>query len=225
MVVVGAGTIAELIVAESKRLSGPTITAFAVERAHRHADRFADRPLIDLEQLVTQYPPSRHDAVVAIGYTHLNAERARLFEMVRGWGYRLPGWGLAHASIVPPCAGANVIALSGARVEPYATIGDNVVLWSGAHLSHHSELGAHVFMAPGSVVAGFARIGERSFIGANATILDRVTIGARCVIGAGALMHRDAADDGLYFGNPATRQSRPALESDIGQPRLGQATP
>ncbi len=92
----------------------------------------------------------------------------------------------------------------------------------GAHgltIGEHCALSAHVVMttighdprAPELMVKtsrGAGIVMEKNcWVGANATVLAGVRIGEGSVIGAGAVLTKDAAPNGIYFGAPAKRAS------------------
>lgn len=115
----------------------------------------------------------------------------------------------AHC-MVDVAAGAQV--LTGAIVNPGATIGENALVNTGAIVEHDCIIGAHSHVAPGAVVCGGARIGALTHVGSNAVVKQGVVIGDRCVIGMGAIVYKNLPSGATILG------PTPIIITDPGHP-------
>lgn len=211
IVIFGAGDIAELAYYYFSRDSSYDVVAFTVDSAFLTKDRLAGLPVVPFEALIQDYPPSSHDAFVALSYSKLNEVRREKYLALKALGYDFASYVSSRATILNGGKiGENCFILENNVVQPFASIGNNVTLWSGNHIGHHSRIADHCFLASHIVVSGGVDIGEACFLGVNATLRDHIRIGERCVIGAGALILADAAPDGVYLGNATERSKVPS---------------
>lgn len=67
LVVIGAGETANLANEYFNYDSDYEVVAFAVDASYRSASRYCGRPVIDLEKLSDEFPPSEVSAFVALG--------------------------------------------------------------------------------------------------------------------------------------------------------------
>jgi sugar O-acyltransferase (sialic acid O-acetyltransferase NeuD family) len=175
------------------------VVAFTVDREYADAGELNNRPVLPFDELTDRFPPSSVEMLVAMGFSGVNRERARVYEECRKLGYSLITYVNRHAFFwddVP--IGDNSFVFEANVVQPGVTIGSDVVLWSGNHIGHDVTIGDHCFVASHVVISGHASIGEGCFLGVNATVRDGVRIAPRCVIGSGALIMKDTEEGGVY---------------------------
>jgi sugar O-acyltransferase (sialic acid O-acetyltransferase NeuD family) len=162
-------------------------------------------PVVAFEDLAELYPPATHSMFVAIGYSDLNRNRARVCGEARDKGYELVSYVSSSATHWGDTQiGDNCFISDDNTIQPSVTIGDGVVLWLANRIAHHAVLGDYCYLTTQVVVSGYTRIGDFSFVGANATLRDGITIGRANVIGAGALIMRSTGDDEVYVGDRTT---------------------
>lgn len=211
LVIVGAGSNAELAQYYFEESGQYRVSAFSVTEEYLFSSTFKEKPLVNLNNVRDLYPPSRCQIFVAIGYKKLNRERERLFNEVKSYGYQCPSYISPRATVLNgEHIGENCLILEDNTIQPFATIGDNVVMWSGNHLGHHSIVESSVFISSHVVVSGNCRIGERCFLGVNSTIRDGVTVGRDSMIGAGSLILKDVDAYGVYSGVESVRSKVPS---------------
>jgi sugar O-acyltransferase (sialic acid O-acetyltransferase NeuD family) len=175
------------------------VVAFTVDREYADAGELSDRPVVPFDELTDRFPPGSVEMLVAVGFSGVNQERARVYDECKRLGYSLITYVNSHAFFwedVP--IGDNSFVFEANVVQPSVTIGSNVVLWSGNHIGHDVTIGDHCFVASHVVISGHASIGEGCFLGVNATVRDGVRIAPRCVIGSGALIMKDTEEGGVY---------------------------
>ena len=150
---------------------------------------------------------------VAIGYSELNAARARKAAEAKAKGYALATYVSSRARLGPTRTGRNSFIMESTIIQPFVTIGCNCIVWCGSSVGHHAVIGDNCFLAAGATVAGGVTIGENCFLGINATIREHLKIGAQSIIGAGALIQRDAPPGRPHDGRDAAfRRSEPPTE-------------
>ena len=208
LLIFGAGDIAELAQFYFERDSAHRPAAFVVDGAYLQETSFKGLPVVAFEEAARAFPPSAHQAFVALSYAQVNALRAAKCAAMEAAGYALASYVSSRATVFDGFAcGPNAFILEDNTIQPFASVGRNVTMWSGNHIGHHAVIEDDVFVTSHVVVSGGTRVGRGSFLGVNATLRDHITIGERCVVGAGALILADAEPGGVYLGN-ATERSR-----------------
>ena len=211
IVIFGAGEIAEIAHFYFKHDSEHKVVAFCVNRDFLKTDRLGDLPVVAFEDLEKHYPPSEHQMFVALSYAKINAVRAQKCQEAKDKGYSLVSYVSSRATTFPGLqVGDNCFILEDNTIQPFVTIGNNVTLWSGNHIGHHSCIKDNCFIASHVVVSGGVTIGENCFLGVNVTLRDHIVLGKNCVIGAGALIVKDAEDNGVYSAVAAERSRVPS---------------
>jgi sugar O-acyltransferase (sialic acid O-acetyltransferase NeuD family) len=211
IVIFGNGEIAELADFYFTRDSGYEVVGFTVDPAYCNADSFRGRPLVPFDRVAKQFPPTRFDFFVSIGYAKVNALRLAKVEAAKAMGYRLASYLSSRATVFGGFElKDNCFILEDNTIQPFARIGANVTLWSGNHIGHHSIIEDDVFIASHAVISGGVEVGRGSFVGVNVTIRDRVKIGRQCVLGAGALVLEDQPDFAVVAPRGTDRSSVPS---------------
>jgi sugar O-acyltransferase (sialic acid O-acetyltransferase NeuD family) len=199
LVIFGAGDIARLAHFYFTKDSPHEVVGFVTDREHRTAETRLGLPWIDVGQLADRFPPSEHDAFVAISYARMNRLRAEKYAVMKDAGYRLASYISSRCTYLAESApGDNCFLLEDNTIQPFVTIGSNVTLWSGNHVGHDSQIGDHCFISSHVVISGHVTVGPYSFIGVNATLRNAITIGEASLIGAGAIVMKDTRPGSVY---------------------------
>ena len=216
IVIFGAGDIARLAHYYFTNDSPHDVAAFVVDRQYRQGESFLGLPLCDAEDVVAKYPPSEHEAFVALSYAKMNRVRAAKYDAMKAAGYRLTSYvssRCTYLSQTPP--GENCFILEDNTIQPFATIGNDVTLWSGNHIGHDATIEDHCFITSHVVVSGYVRIGAFSFVGVNATLRDSITVASATLIGAGAVIMKDTEPKSVYLPPRATRFDKSSDEIEL----------
>lgn len=106
--------------------------------------------------------------------------------------------------------------LTGVEIHPGATIGRRFFIdhGMGVVIGETAELGDDVMLYHGVTLGGRTRdggkrhptLGDGVVVGAGAKVLGPITIGAGSAIGANAVVTKDAPEDSVLVGIPATRR-------------------
>lgn len=196
IIIFGNGKIAEVIAYYAEHECGYTISAFTCDKAFLNGNSFLGKPLVALDEIEKNYPPSQYDMFVAIGYHDLNGLREKKCRAAKVKGYKL-------ISIVSPLAnvpknvklGENCFIMSPAIIHPCVELGDDVFVWSGAMIGHHSKIGNHVWFTSCANIGGNVTIGNNCFFAMNATVSHSISVGNNCFIGANTLVGKNLGDD------------------------------
>ena len=181
-----------------------TVSAFTVDSAYQHHDRYCNLPVVPFNQVETFYPPDDYAMFIAIGYHDLNNVRIQKYLESKQKGYEIVSYVSSRATIWPGTpVGENCFILENNLIQPFATIGNNVTIWSGNNIGHHSQIENNSYITSHVALAGRVTIKECSFIGVNAAIGDHVTIASHCIIAASALVLYDTLENHIYSGRPA----------------------
>src|SRR4051812_36166045 len=87
LVVFGAGDIARLAHFYFSTDTEHQVVAFVVDAAYRTGSEFLGLPLIDVDELPRQFPPSLVKMFVALSYTKMNRIRAEKYALTKALGY------------------------------------------------------------------------------------------------------------------------------------------
>jgi sugar O-acyltransferase (sialic acid O-acetyltransferase NeuD family) len=216
LIVFGAGDIARLARFYFATDSEHEVIAFTVDAAYRTADEFEGLPLIVVDDITRQYPPSDFKMFVALSYARMNQVRAEKYAQIKALGYDLVSYVSSRCSYLsqhPP--GDNCFILEDNTVQPFVRIGNDVTLWSGNHIGHDSTIADHCFISSHVVVSGHVEIGPSCFIGVNATLRNSIVIGERTLIGAGAVVMKNTRPGSVYPGSRAQPISRTSDQMDV----------
>ena len=198
IVIFGAGKISYAISQYILTWGKYEIGGYVVDGSYVGSGVFLGKPLLDIDEIQRNYPPSSYAAFVAMGYQSLNALRREKVKAVSALGYEL-------VSIVNPAApsdlkvGGNCFVGSGELIQPGVVCGDNVFVWNGALVGHHTELSDHCWVTGGAAIGGCVKVGANTFIGIGATIGHEISIGLDCMIGAGTLTSKNINDGSVLI--------------------------
>lgn len=212
LVIVGCGEFGLIAYEYFHHDSDYEVVGFSAERPFFTSDTLNGLPVVPLDELPARFPPGSVQVHVAVAYTGLNRVRRRLYETLKGVGYRFATYINSRAFVWRNAVvGENVFIFENNVVQPLTTIGDNVVLWSGNHIGHRSVIGNHCYLSSHVAMSGYCTIGDSCFVGVNASFADRVTVGRDCLISMGAVVAGDCEPGRIYAGNPAEPRKLGAL--------------
>ncbi len=199
VIIFGSGQIAELAHYYFTHDTHYKVKGFTVDEEYIKSPTFKGLPVIPFSQIEKIFPPSRHDAFVALSYSKQNTCRENKYLAIKAKGYELKSYVSSKATTWPGVKiGDNCFILEDNTIQPYVEIGNNVTLWSGNHLGHHSVIGSHCFVTSQVVISGGVRIAQNCFIGVNATLRDHIDIAPYSVIGAGACILENTSEGAVY---------------------------
>ncbi|MFG1417578.1 acetyltransferase [Xanthobacter sp. V0B-10] len=183
IVVFGAGQIADVARVYIDACGPDRIVGFTVDAAHRKADRFAGRPLVDWETLERHFPPERVKLLGPLSFRRLNAFRRSRYEEGRARGYSFATFVHPSCSNHADKIGENCFILENNTLQPFVTIGDNVIMWSNNHIGHHSKIGDHCFLSSQIGLSSNVVIEPGCFLSGQVGIEYGVTVGADSYLG------------------------------------------
>lgn len=207
LLLVGTGELAEIAYEYFTYDSCYEVVGFAVEREYIERSTMHDLPVVAFEDIQTLYPATEFEVFIAIPSSQLNRLRTRLYQAVKGQGYKCATYISSRAFVWRNATiGENCFIFEHNTIQPFVEIGNNVILWSGNHIGHRTVIEDNCFLSSHVVVSGYCRIGENCFLGVNSTFNDNVTIERDCIVASGALVTKNLLEPGkIYFGAPAKR--------------------
>jgi len=177
-------------------------------------NQYLDLPLVAFEQVEEFFPPDAYDMYVAISYTHLNRDRARMYYAAKEKGYKLANYISSRAFVWHNVElGDNCFIFENNVLQPFVKLHSNIILWSGNHIGHRTVIRDHCYVSSHVVISGYCDIGEYSFLGVNAAFADHVKVEADCIIGMGAVMVRNSERGKVHVGNPAKPLGKSSYET------------
>lgn len=204
LVLFGNGAVAEVLHHQFSRHTDYEIAGFTVDREFVGNGQCCGLPVVAWEDVLSIYPPSEHELMIAVGYVRVNRLRAERFEQARDMGYRLASYVHPRASLWDGfILGENCRINENVIIQPFSRIGDNVFIGSGSLIGHHTVIGDHCHLSAGVHIAGQVSIGPYCYFGIHSTIRNRIHVAPRCVIGAGAVLLGDTIEGGVYMAPAA----------------------
>ena len=205
IIIFGTGEIAELAFYYFMNDSKYKVVAFTADDEYIRTDKFLGLPLVSIDTLKNNYPPNKYKAHVALSYSRLNQTRKKKYEELKKLGYELVSYVCTKSFVWPDLTyGDNCFILENQTIQPTVTIGSNVMIWSGNHLGHACTIESHSYISSHVCISGHVKVGESCFLGVNSTIRDYVKLGNRVFVGMDSSIVRDAPDDSVVLGTPAT---------------------
>lgn len=182
------------------------VCCFSVDREYIKETTMLGLDVVPLEELGERYPAGEYKAVIAMGYSDVNRNRAAKFDALKAMGYDILTYVHPDAKIYNDHAiGEGSLILPNSVVEPFAVIGKNSFVWANCTVAHHSRVGDHCWIASGSVVSGDAQIGSFTFLGVNTTVVNQVRVGELNVIGANAMISGHTKDNEVHLARSAEK--------------------
>jgi sugar O-acyltransferase (sialic acid O-acetyltransferase NeuD family) len=213
VVIFGLQDYAELAHYYLEHDSAHEVAAFCVNREYLPAGgTFKGIPVVAFEDVAQTHPPQNFRFFAPMSPKRMNRDRERVFNEIRGKGYRMISYVSSKATCFGNEIGENCFILENNTLQPFTSIGDNVVLWSGNHVGHHGRIHDHVTMTSHVVMSGHCEIGAYSFLGVNATLRDGIQIGEGTFVAMAAAVMKRTEPWSVYKGNPAVRLDMPSTE-------------
>ena len=211
LIILGTGEFAELAHYYFTQDAARQVAAFSADAQYVRATEYLGLPLLPFEEVERRFPPSDYDFFVAIGYSDLNAARARKSAEAKAKGYTLANYVSSRASTWPDLElGDNTFIMENTIIQPFVKVGRNCIMWCGSSIGHHVVIGENCFFAAGATVAGGVTLGDNCFLGNQAGIREHLKIGAGCIVGAGAMVLRDTLPGTAYTANATPRSEIPS---------------
>jgi len=213
VVIVGTGEWAAMALEYFHRDSPYEVVAFSAEAPYAEDGSYCGLPVVPLDQLAAEYPPSEYKAFVAVSLTQLSRLRRRLYNTVQAAGFDCVSYVSSDAFVLASAEiGQNVFVFEKATLEFRVRVGDNVFLGCGTCVGHSTVIEDDCWSGPNATVCGWARVGRGCFLGAGSCVIGGVTVGEDCVVGAGAVLLRDTKPRQVYVGNPARPTGRDSFD-------------
>ena len=199
VVIFGATDFADCALYFLNAFSDHHVVGFTTESDYKPGTTHAGLPVFPFESIEQELPPNDVKMFVAVGPSHYNTLRKRIFETAILKGYRFISFVSPKAVVAENVRlGENVFIFDNVTIEPFVEIESNTTVWSAAVIAHHSTIGKHCFIAPGAMVSGRCVVEESVFLGINCTVRDHVKIAAKTIVGAGANIKFDVDKPGVY---------------------------
>ena len=193
---------------------GSTVLETLLLRQEHHVVCFVDddpdkvgerdgKPVLVSSDLWTDKFKNAHVAIaLAIADSHA---RSRISERARTEGFAILS--VIHPSaLISPSAeiGTGCFIKAGAIIETKSVIGDCCIIDNGVTIAHDNVIGEYCHLAPGVSLGSGITIGRASIIGIGSSISTGVAIGANCIVSVGSAVTRNAPDNSIMEGVPAS---------------------
>ena len=211
VIIFGTSDLGKLIQLYLTKESPYEIVAFTVNEKAIREKTINNLPVVPFEKIEQHYPTDKFCMFIAVGYTNMNKNRAKIFDEAKVKGYDL-------LSFVHPTTkiwdefemGENCFVFENNVIQPFVKLGNDVIIWSNNVISHHTTIKDHCFIISHTAIAGNVTIEPNCFVGINATIRNGITIGKECIIGAGSVILEDTKEKEVYVAQSTKKLDIPS---------------
>lgn len=143
----------------------------------------------DLENIIKVNP--NLFCIISFGNHKLIKKRARIFKMIREYGYSVEAI-ISKTSYISKNSFINdgTIIMNHVVINIGVSIGKNCIINTGSIVDHNSTIDDNCVISTNVTINGDVHIGEGTFIGSGAIISNDITIGSGSVIGAGVVIKK-----------------------------------
>ena len=175
------------------------VAAFTVDSKYKTADSFCELPVVPFESITSTHPPSKYDAIVALGYSKMNTTRKEKFSILLHNGYTLPNFIHPSAHLENAQIGLGNIILENVNLGYNSNIGNSNIIWNGCNISHEVNIGNYNYLSPSVALAGRVNINNNCFLGINSCVKNDLAIQNYSLIGAGCYINKETEEYGVYL--------------------------
>lgn len=202
LVLIGTSSLAPQTLDFIERYQLFDVIGFTVNKAYIKEPVFLGKPVFPIEELDKHIDKESVKLFSTVTwYNYLNRERKKIFDELKGMGYKFANLISPHALVYTNDIGEGNWIHDFAHIGHGVQIGDDNVFRMKCVIGHDSVIGNHNFFGVDSLVGGHDYFGDCSFIGLAALIHNRVVVGNKCVIGGGATVKRDLPDFSLVVAD------------------------
>lgn len=202
LVLVGTSSLAAQTLDFVERYQLFDVIGFTVNEAYIKEPIFLGKPVFPIEELDKHIDKNSVKLFSTVTwYNYLNRERKKIFELLKGEGYKFANLISPHALVYTEDLGEGNWIHDFAHIGYGVHIGDDNVIRMKCMIGHDSVIGNHNFFAVNSIVGGHDYFNDCCFIGLNSLIHNRVAVGNKCVIGGGAIVKKDLPDFSLVVAD------------------------
>lgn len=204
LVIVGIGNTAEIIYKFVTQYQLYDVMGFTVDRKYINTQSYLSLPVFPIEDLDSVIDRNSDYLFCALMWNSLNGDRRRLYERLKGKGYKFANLISPSAVINGMLRGDNCWVSDYAKIDWNTVIGNDVFVKTQAFIGDNVIVEDHCFVAEHTTIGGGVIIGEQSFVGLGATIFDEVIVGKKCIVGAATTLKRHLPD---FSVNKSSRNS------------------
>ena len=198
LILIGTSSLAAQTLDFVERYQLFDVIGFTVNEAYIKEPVFLGKPVFPIEELDKYIDKDNVMLFSTVTwYNYLNRERKKIFDQLKGEGYKFANLISPHALVYTKDLGEGNWIHDFAHIGYGVHIGDDNVFRMKCMIGHDSVIGNHNFFAVNTIVGGHDYFNDCCFVGLSALIHNRVVVGNKCVIGGGAVVKRDLPDFSL----------------------------
>lgn len=173
-------------------------------------------PVFTFDECIKRFNPSEYKMFVAIGYTHCNTIREKVYNKVKAAGYKLANYISSKADVWEgTLCGDNIFVGDNSFIGHGCKLNDGCIIYENTTLCHDNEVGRFSFFSAEVAVGGDATIGSHCFLGLNSTIKSDVKVADYNIVGCSSNVIHSTPEKAVLVGNPAVAQVRDVLNVQI----------
>lgn len=171
------------------------VIAFTQEADFITNGRLHELPVLPFDELPS-YLDKNFEIILGIGYTNMNALRAKLYKKCIKKGYKVATYVSTSALTYTNNIGMGCFLAPGCIIGPGCKLGNGNYLGSSVVLSHDNVIGDFNFMSTNTVFGGYSKVGNCCFFGLHSTVKDNITISNYNLIGSAANVLKSISCEG-----------------------------
>ncbi len=203
-IIYGIGKLAEYVDYVITHDSENEVVAFCIDKKvfPDLSHTLFEKPLIDISEIQSIYPPASHNIFIAIGD---NTLRENFYKIFSNFNYTFINYVSSKSFYWDNLKlGKNIFVGEGSIIQPFVEIDDNTILF-GAKIGHHSKIGKNCVLS-GTFMGGNVTISDNSFLGLNSVIKQNITIGKKNIIGMGSVIEKNTSDFEIHHNGKSTKK-------------------
>ena len=215
LVIIGTSTTAKTVLEFVEYYELFNVLGFAINRSYISSLTFCDKPVYAIEDLCDIIDITKDFLFVAIQWNCLNADRRKVYEMLKKKGFLFANIISPNAILHGKISGDNCWIADQVNVDFGAQIGSNCFLKIQSFVASNCTIEDHCFIGAKSLIGGGSRIGEQTFVGLNATVFDCTVVGKKCIVGACSVVKRNMSDFSKIYTSVDNCQIKQYAEEEV----------
>ena len=186
ILIIGAGGHSRVVISILQEMGNLNVVGVFDPRFSGEEENILGCSVLGHPSAISNYPPSDHSIVLAIGSNSIRRELSQAFNdydfpnIIHPLAYISPSANLGNGNFIAPFA----------HIGPKVSIGSHNILNTSSNVEHESVIGDFCQLGPGSVICGRCCLHNGIFIGANATVIENLSLATSVTIGAGSVIIR-----------------------------------
>jgi len=190
-----AATLWKMITQEEQAV----VEAFIIDKEYRKCDEFQGLPVVNSEDMVEKFPPSKYKVCLSFAYKNMVHNRRNIFNKCKDMGYEIYTFISKNAMVYTDDIGEGANIYPGVLLAPFVKVGTGSFIDFGCVIAHHSEIGDFNYMAPGVRFCGDISTGSNCFFGAASMVNNGCKLSKEVFVSSNAKVTKNVKERGVVL--------------------------